>query len=573
MSPISPPPKGSMYLFDSVTPPLVDGSYRVTVETDVSTAGAAPTFTQQRYFDVIGPRFSVPASMVAMSYPPRNAHGAYQNTLPQIVLSRRTLPWERDFVPSGTPLGAANAAPTPVAGDAPPLVDDAVPWVALLVFEEGEYTFLRNVPLEQVLPTNIFAQIGSPAGITCDAVEASHATVTAIMPSRQELQLLSHVRWVNVDDRELNVASGDGWFSVVVSSRMPTPGAKCRAVLVSLEGRADVVQENPPAIYVDTSSPVNTTTSTTATARTVAASSTDTSHAVTDAAAHILVHPPRPRPPVPPVRLVALTSWQFSCEGTATFQTLMQNLVHEDEMIGAVDEPGRPAITDTGHIPMGLRDRVGAVEQVLYRGPLVPYQLTRDPLGPYHSADQARRVSPDTGAEDISYAAAFEAGRLLAAADARFAQAAMQWRREAYKQSARANTIAKIASLASATLPATLAEALHTPLAPIIATAAAAVVVQSNPPVADAYGLRAVAAAPGLDPAALTAAWSLASVAQARGILGADVGALGAVVASPELTPRPNITLAAAAADTAALAHLSDARTRAIANPPEAGGV
>ena len=67
--------------------------------------------------------------------------------------------------------------------------------------------------------------------------------------------------------------------------------------------------------------------------------------------------------------------------------------------------------------------------------------LTRDPLGPYHSADQARRVVVETGAENISYACAFETGRLLAAADARLAQELMRWRRTAFRASARDTSI------------------------------------------------------------------------------------------------------------------------------------
>ncbi len=90
----------------------------------------------------------------------------------------------------------------------------------------------------------------------------------------------------------------------------------------------------------------------------------------------------------------------------------MQGLLNGDAMFGNVANPGHLPLSDTGHLQIALDDRLGAVEQVWYRGPLVPYQLTRDPLGPYHSADQARRVTPETGAEDISYAAAFEVGRL-----------------------------------------------------------------------------------------------------------------------------------------------------------------
>src|SRR5215470_1427940 len=49
------PPRGSMYLYDDIVPPTLDGSYQVTVSTkiDYGTAQAAST---TEYFDVIGPR-------------------------------------------------------------------------------------------------------------------------------------------------------------------------------------------------------------------------------------------------------------------------------------------------------------------------------------------------------------------------------------------------------------------------------------------------------------------------------------------------------------------------------------
>jgi hypothetical protein len=94
-----------------------------------------------------------------------------------------------------------------------------------------------------------------------------------------------------------------------------------------------------------------------------------------------------------------------------------------------------PVVTDTGHVATPLRDRDGASRTTWYRGPLAPFPVTRDPLGPYHTADQCRRVSPETGMEDLTYAAAFEVGRLLAASDARFAQELMRWRRVDYRRS------------------------------------------------------------------------------------------------------------------------------------------
>jgi len=557
-----------MYLFDSITPPLEDGSYRLTVETNVSSSGATPTFSQQHYFDIVGPRFSVPPALVAGCFPPNNGHGVFQDDLPHIVLSRRTLPWERELDPEGRiPASTVNPA------DPPSLDRKNTPWVALLLFEEGEYTLYRNIPLEQAVPADVFQRLGSPANITCDAVEAGTELISAILPSVEELQLLAHGRWVNVDDRELNTAGGDGFFSVVVANRLPSPGAQCRAVLVSLEERSDLVQADPPP----TATPVNPPIGFQLEAKNRLAPTAETVAVSTSAASTLftLSNTPVDRfsPDLPPlfgcvvegsVRLVALTSWQFTCEGPGPFRKLMQKL--DDAMFGTVAKPGHPALTDTGHLELTLQDRLGAREGVWYRGPLVPYNLTRDDLGPYHSADQARRVTPETGAEDISYAAAFELGRLLAAADPRLAQALMRWRRESYKQSARASTIAAIAEQIPLGLPPTLAERLHTPIAPIVATAATVGVVQSSLPIADAYGLEKVAGAPGMDATQLAVAWHLSSPQEATALLGGDAGTLGAVVTPPLQTVRSDTTLEAVASNPADLERLSAARSQVVDN-------
>ncbi len=201
-------------------------------------------------------------------------------------------------------------------------------------------------------------------------------------------------------------------------------------------------------------------------------------------------------------------------------------------------------------------------ETVWYRGPLVPFQLTRDPLGPYHSADQCRRATPETGAEDVSYAAAFEVGRLLAAADARLAQELMRWRREGYRQSARADTISAVSKAID------LARLLdpHTPILPVLAASAVAGVVKGAGPIADAFGLAPLTNLIGLNPEAVQQAWGLASIDEARQILGGDAGTLGAAVAPAPATDRPDATIDQVAADAAGLQLLASARERLIAN-------
>jgi hypothetical protein len=570
------PPQGEMVIYSSATPPLQDGSYQLTVETDVTynpsdnTSDAPPDpLSQQYYFDVVGPRFSVPDAMVAGCFPPQNAHGAFQDSLPHIVLGRRTLPWERQ-------LTSASQIPTPPTGpNDPPALTDPYPWVALLLFEEGEYTLLPNIPLEQAVPANVFTALGSPAGITCDAVEADASLIASIMPSYEELQLLVHVRQVNVDDRELNAYGGDGFFSVVVTNRLPSPNAQCRAVLVSLEQRTDLIPtdtriikprdqlaEKAIAASPDTAAARPTPTAAAPAAISPAAIpyplSTAPVHTISTTIPRFLP------PPVENVRLVALTSWPFTCEGPGTFADLMQAL--SDDMFGTVAQPGQPPLTDTGHLPITVQDRAGTAENVLYRGPLVQYALTRDPLGPYHSADQARRVAPESGTEDVSYACAFEAGRLLAAADGRLAQALMQWRRDGFHQSARLSTITALAARIPLDLPAALTDQLHTPVAPRAATAASASVAAAHPLQGDPYGLGRIASAPGLNPTELAAAWQLPSTADAAALLGADPGTLGAPASPPASTPRPDTTITAVAADTTGLARLTAARSQAVDN-------
>jgi hypothetical protein len=536
-----------MRLYDAAVPPLPDGSYRWTVSSRVQKAGTLDeTLDRQRFFDVEGPRFSLDPSVVAGVFPPQGAHGPYADSLPQIVLARRTLPWERAIDASlpRDPLGSGGA----------------LPWVALLLFADGEATLLEQQPLESVLPRGAIPNL--PSGIRCDAVEVPRSLLAAVMPSVEELQLLAHVRQVNVDDRELNVSRGDGWFSVVVGNRLPAAGVKHRAYLVSLEGRADLVPTTPPPLIDPIfDNVVSVEDRAISLGRDVPGGSDVTA---VGAAARVDVGRAIVSPyPVglvafeAPVRLVCLHSWQFTCEGDANFEGLMQSL--DVGMLGATGG-AQPAVSDSGHVAISLHDRAGEEQTAWYRGPLVPYQLTRDTQGPYHSADQARRVTPDTGVEDISYSAAFELGRLLAVADGRLAQELMRWRRQGYRASAFSDVVATIRRLLPALEP-TLVEHLATALGPALGTGVATLAAPHLGPIADAAGLTAALDAPGLNPTELQAAWGLADVAEARAILVGDaaVPPLGDGVTGPS-------TLGEAAADAAGLARLAGARTQLLLN-------
>ena len=563
------PKSGQMYLFDEVTPPLLDNSYYLDIETHVSKDNPNPNdklddkLETQVYFDVEGPRFQLAATEVAGVFPPRNGHGDFSNVIPHIALKRRTLPWERALaadanLPKVTP-DDALAPPNRLNGDkfVPP------PWLALLLFEEGEAEILHSTPLTpDVIPESVLQALGlnTPnTGITCDLVVTNAYLLAAMMPSLYEITLLCHARQVNVDDRELNVSGGDGWFSVVMSNRLPNPGAKCLACLVSLEQRTDIVFGDPPPVaglqtaLAKRAGALSPTPAVRASAR-----ATTT---VSGGGGLSLGIGPRVGPNIiEAVWLILLHSWRFECIGTGTFRQLMQNL--DVGMFGVVTNPGHPPLADTGHVQLQLQDRSGSQETVWYRGPLGPHQLTRDPLGPYHSADQALRVSPETGALDISYAAAFETGRLIAAADGRLAQELMRWRREAYRISTLSDSLSDVEKAFS---PAGNLDP-QKPASPLIAAPATSQYVQNAGPLGDPYGIEVASRTIGFDGSALQQAWGLSSQQQALNLLGADPGVLGTAVAAPTQTARNNTTIDSVVADAPGLNALSNARNLTVNN-------
>ena len=167
------PPRGSMYLYDDIQPATVDGLYKFTVSTDISWDANVESAPIDRYLNIVGPRFSLDPTLVANVYPPRNGQGAYEDALPQAVLSRRTLPWER-----------ASGLPQPAVDPVLPPQNGQIPWMALLLFQDGEpYSLLQNQHLVDVVGTAVFGKLGSPANVLCDAVEVDRSLLMDILPT------------------------------------------------------------------------------------------------------------------------------------------------------------------------------------------------------------------------------------------------------------------------------------------------------------------------------------------------------------------------------------------------------
>lgn len=220
------PKVGQFVLHSMANPPLKAGDYTLHGHTD--TAGG-PTADYDAHVRVTSPRYALPPTQILSTFPPANSQGAYETRLPQIVLKRRTLPWERSAAPG----------------------DTTTPWLALVVVAEGEATLSGDVPIAECVTPGV--KLDGPNDVaTGTYLSVSRTVVNKIFPTKPDVPLLCHVREVDVNDTELANGDDDGFLAVVMSNRLPqydrTNDAPVRylACLINLEGQLDVLPPPQP---------------------------------------------------------------------------------------------------------------------------------------------------------------------------------------------------------------------------------------------------------------------------------------------------------------------------------------
>ena len=180
----------------------------------------------------------MPPDQILSTFPPAGSQGDWRERLPQIVLKRRTLPWERNPDPAHDP-------------------ETSPPWLALVVLADGEGTLVSDVDPAQCVSAGV--DLGAEADVPLGKyLEVSKDIVDKVFPCRDELDLLCHVRRVDLSDTELALGDDDGFLAVVLSSRLPQPAPpatagqpaqplKYTAYLVNLEKQLDKLLPTEPA--------------------------------------------------------------------------------------------------------------------------------------------------------------------------------------------------------------------------------------------------------------------------------------------------------------------------------------
>lgn len=494
------PGSGQFLLYPNIPPMLLAGQYVLNAAQAISAtdhaASALPVDDMDVHLDVRSPRFTLPPDQVLSTFPPAESEGSYGSRLPQVVIKRRTLPWERRV---------AGAPTNPVT-----------PFLALVVVAEGEAKLVPNVPAADVITRGVTLAGATDVDVG-NCLEIKQSMVQTIFPTRKDVPLLAHARHVDINDTEMMMGDDDGFLAVVVANRLPLAGrdadgnevpVKYTACLVNLEGQWDALLPTAPpprlttvfaglesTVMLSTSGmdkhlmggPVLTGVVSNAVkplapaanlvreiadvSRDVAASAqTKTSAGFGSGAgikgsrvgevSGVLATEKVRRDAIlealdPVLRFPVLLHWRFTTTGSATFESLMKGL--DSGMLGTIakkppaDDAGRLPLelVDTGHVGLEQKTRRGDSVRAWYRGPFVPHPTDDSPaarLPLAHAADQLRVVIPD-GREDLSLASAFEIGRLLALANPNMVAALLRWRQLHYVTVRRSRIWAENAAL------------------------------------------------------------------------------------------------------------------------------
>jgi hypothetical protein len=403
-------------------PALKSGEYSITASQKTNQATPS-SFTVTRQFAVAGERFSFDPSELAAVFPPDLAVGELSGVLPHVLFNRRTLPWERESVAH----------------------DASAPWLAVLLFDESNAPKPQQRSAKDLIAGKITVAGSKVTGVgalpdgfvsypginpldygetpddKCMTIDVDVATFSAIAPAAADLPLLAHIRETDTVDVHDTVEASVS-LAVVLGNRVPADNQTAHAYLVSLENMGPLLPdaEGNPAPGL----------------------------------AGIMT-----------VRLIAYRWWSFTASTAgASFQALLEgvNAVPDgqDGPLSSLQVPytgtrptaaqvqqamnaqaaGNVTATEAtvlahnafglGYTPLGHRLRHAGQTVSWYRGPLAPLPITATVGTPISCPDAALRYDAQTGMFDVSYAAAWQLGQLLALQSRSFSVALYNWRHQ-----------------------------------------------------------------------------------------------------------------------------------------------
>ncbi|MDJ0524755.1 MAG: hypothetical protein PX634_05395, partial [Microcystis sp. M53600_WE12] len=301
-------------------------------------------------------------------FPPAGNLGEYSNALPHIILKRGTLPWERTIKSTNSNL----------------------PWLALLLFQESEKPEPQTIKLKELkatsgntkFPTFIY-EPGQNDEDVVTVIDVPKNILEKILPPEKDLTLLASVNQItNENDKPLSEP-----LATILGNRLPKKGEVSTVHLVALEERYD--KDSGEFDYQGAG-------------------------------------------PKDFIRLVSLASWSFTCVNSKhNFDALLKEIDRDPDTLRLPSQNNHPAkqYLDLGYVPLHHALRQGDKTISWYHSPLSTGQSQDKLTDTVAIADQLMRYDPNTGMFDVSYAMAWQLGRMLTLQNQSLAVEIFNWKR------------------------------------------------------------------------------------------------------------------------------------------------
>ena len=433
-------------LYDNHPPSLTAGTYKIEV-TQTLTVGndsltlelpdrkngnGTTTGAKDLEFTVAGEHYALNSLQIDSVFPPAGAMGDFSLVLPHIILNRSTLPWEN---------GSGDGKGT-------------TPWLALLLFQEGEISasegkdfFVRHIPVSawESAP-NEPPKSQSPKEDQVSIIVCANPTGwdSTILPTYDELSKFVHVRSTDGVEK-----------AVVVSKRLPEKDEKNIVHLVSLENCFDATGafagksiDSKPALislksweffcndhFIISEELIE-----------------SDSSGFTDDQKVVLLRIKGSEYFNDADLIKAITTQGLSINANKAGDQLKTKLLttfrigHLPDILKHLDRKNDarlrlatnntvsdPVIT-AGYVTIPYYLKTGNKIDALYRGPMIPQTASpATDFVPLFHADKAFRYIKEVDKLDVSYAAAWELGKLLAIQNKNFSIALYQWKRACYQ--------------------------------------------------------------------------------------------------------------------------------------------
>lgn len=334
---------------ESCLPVLQSGSYQLTAWLDGKELGKSQICSQT--IEMKGPRFTLSPEDILGVCPAPGVKGNYETVLPQVMLRRRSLPWERSIHPCGL---------TAVRKDGKAKKEN--PWLYVFLLAGDEIVPVQSMAAKDAIlpPEGVFfphLMLEEDEGKEMVSyIDVDAGLFESIFPAEEELCYLAHARKKGEGNanRAVKNEMQEEWYSVAIGNRLPQSSSQgminC-AYLVSVEGYESWWKGGGKSCKK--------------------------------------------------VRLIVLHHWQFESvpqqyHWEELFGHLNRGFLKAEEQEGMSQEMKQKL--REGYVPLSHLSQDGSRNVSYYRGPLTPVQVK-----------EPRDMEPD-----ISLNSAWQQGRLLA---------------------------------------------------------------------------------------------------------------------------------------------------------------